>query len=537
MTEAEAWRPFLERWSREWIGAHDPGRDRPLDPAVVRDGWLGFAPADPAAVAAAEDRLGRRLPPSLREFLLVTDGWRDAGSFVYRLAGAADLAWLKDTDDRHWIDVYADIAHAGTRPGGAAGGPGEGAARAGEGASRPGDGAEGGADGDAGGGADGDAEEVSWEEEQARLLARCLRVSLAADAAILLLDPDDVDEDGEWAGYWLASWSGEGPQRHASFRAVMEHLYRGFHALRRPAGATRDHWDGEVERARRAALAGAVDEPLSVLAEAQAYGSERAKLLRMQLQGLLGDWYTVGLTNLLWRRSGDVALLSSPLFAAELMPLLFRREDHHQPYELRLLDRVREIAPPPVRALIDDYAARRARPGFRLVFGGGPEFDAAVHAVADRLAAHPAFRTLDRPRVSAHQAILIGAGTAPPRLPEAQAQSQAQAQAQTPARTAAAAGERAHTRTRARRLRRGHEEAAASWSDRADRADRTDPRRMRAERAALCEEAWPELRAAMRLWRPVCADHVAPISLFADPVLAQLVTRERGREILATPRG
>jgi hypothetical protein len=70
-----------------------------------------------------------------------------------------------------------------------------------------------------------------------------------------------------------------------------------------------------------------------------------------------------------------------------------------------------------------------------------------------------------------------------------------------------------------------------------DRSDRADPRRTRAERAALCEEAWPELRAAIRLWRPVCEDHVAPISLFADPVLAQLITRERGREILATPRG
>lgn len=524
MAEAEAWRPFLERWSREWIGAHDPGQDRPLDPVAMRDGWLGFAPADPAAVAAAEARLGCRLPPSLREFLQVTDGWRDAGSFVYRLAGAADLAWLKDTDDRHWIDVYADLAGGGAVRAAAEG------ADAGCRGARGGDAGRGGS-GDGGaqdrgdsenpagsrgsGGSSGDgAEELSWDEEQARLLARCLRVSLAGDAAILLLDPADVDEDGEWAGYWLASWSGEGPQRHASFRAVMHHLYRGFHALRHPAGATRDHWDREVERARRAALAGAVDEPLAVLAEAQAYGSERAKVLRMQMRGMLGDWYSVGLTSLLWRRTGDVALLDSPLFAAELMPLLFRREDHHQPYEMRLLDRVREIAPPQVGALIDDYAARRARSGFRLVFGGGPQFDAAVHAVADRLAAHPAFRTPDRPRVSAHQAVLIGAGTGSPRPAQA--------------RAAGAAGDRTHARAHIRRLRRGREDAVDPWAD---------PRRVRAERAALCEEAWPELRAAIRLWRPVCADHVAPISLFADPVLAQVVTRERGREILAAPRG
>lgn len=66
---------------------------------------------------------------------------------------------------------------------------------------------------------------------------------------------------------------------------------------------------------------------------------------------------------------------------------------------------------------------------------------------------------------------------------------------------------------------------------------RPDPGRVRAERAALCAAAWPELRAAPRRWRPVCADHIAPISLFADPVLAELVTPDRGREILATARG
>ncbi|MCX5097256.1 SMI1/KNR4 family protein [Streptomyces sp. NBC_00365] len=40
----------------------------------MRDAWLGFAPASEVEVAAAEARLGRRLPPSLREFLLVTNG-------------------------------------------------------------------------------------------------------------------------------------------------------------------------------------------------------------------------------------------------------------------------------------------------------------------------------------------------------------------------------------------------------------------------------------------------------------------------------
>jgi hypothetical protein len=34
-----------------------------------------------------EERLGRRMPPSYREFLKVSDGWRHAGGFVWLLAG------------------------------------------------------------------------------------------------------------------------------------------------------------------------------------------------------------------------------------------------------------------------------------------------------------------------------------------------------------------------------------------------------------------------------------------------------------------
>lgn len=89
--DREEWRPFLKRWSEEWISAHDPDRDGSLDPDVVRGGWLGFAPAASADVAALERRLALTLPPSLRAFLEVTDGWRDAGLFIYRLGGTSEI--------------------------------------------------------------------------------------------------------------------------------------------------------------------------------------------------------------------------------------------------------------------------------------------------------------------------------------------------------------------------------------------------------------------------------------------------------------
>lgn len=201
MGERTAWRPFLEQWSEEWVAAHDPEQDRPLAEEVVRDTWLGFGPASEAEVTAAETRLGRRLPPSLREFLLVTNGWRDAGNFIYRLAGTAELEWLRDTDDRTWIDICEELAEEQE-----------------------------------------DDEEAVFIQE-AKVLARSLRLSLDGDVAVMLLDPDDVDDDGEWAGYWLASWSGEGPERHGSFHDLMHQQWVSFHALRKPPRATPEHRD------------------------------------------------------------------------------------------------------------------------------------------------------------------------------------------------------------------------------------------------------------------------------------------------------
>ncbi|WP_331770005.1 SMI1/KNR4 family protein (plasmid) [Embleya sp. NBC_00888] len=444
MGERTVWRPFLEQWSEEWVAGHDPERDGPLAEEVVRDTWLGFAPAGEAEVAEAEARLGRRLPPSLRDFLLVTDGWRDAGNFIYRLAGSAELEWLRDTDDSGWIEVWEELAED-----------------------------------------EDEDDEEAFGVQEAKVLARSLRLSLDGDAAVMLLDPDDVDEDGEWAGYWLASWSGEGPKRYDSFHDLMHRQWVSFHALRKPPGATRDHWDAEVEQARREALAGAVSGPLAVFARAHEYGFERADVLSTQMEAMLGDWRR-HLASLLWYGPSKDDLLAGPLFAAELLPLLVRHDRLAHAHDLRPLPRLAECAPEPIRELIADYEARADEPGFRLTFGGGPEFDAAVHAVADPLAAHPAFQAPDEstPRTGPIVITVYASGDPAPEVDP--------------------------------------------WAD---------PLKVRAARAALCDEAWPELRAALRLWRPVCEDHIAPISLFADPVLAEMITEARGREILTMPRG
>ncbi|MDR3082552.1 MAG: SMI1/KNR4 family protein, partial [Streptomyces sp.] len=49
--------------------------------------------------------------------------------------------------------------------------------------------------------------------------------------------------------------------------------------------------------------------------------------------------------------------------------------------------------------------------------------------------------------------------------------------------------------------------------------------------------AWRTLRDAVPLWQPLGPDHLAPLGWVADPVLGPLLTPERGRELLSTPRG
>lgn len=318
------WGPRLRRWSAEWISTAEPGE---LDPAVARDGWLGFAAATEDEVAAAEGRLGVRLPPSYRQFLLCTNGWRNAGGFVYRMRDTTTVGWLRDLEPfwEEWDDL-------------------------------------------------------DEQETEGNRFTRGLLLSEETDSGILFLDPADVDESGEWAAYSLFSWRAEPPTRFVSFAALMEDLYAEFHQMRKPAGETRDAWDAEVERARLAALAGDVDAAAGVLARAEDFGRERATVLRVQILLLSGQWYEAGmlLGRLLHPSFLPDGFLTDPLFTEELLPYLF--DDH-----LRRARQGRQSVlqsamigeRPPIMAMVAEHEPRFARPGEGFGYGN-PEFDRPV---------------------------------------------------------------------------------------------------------------------------------------------------------------
>jgi hypothetical protein len=93
MTEAFEWQPFLEAYSAELLA--DPQVAAAV-PAGLRDsGWLGFEAASESDIVTAEQRLGVRLPPSYRQFLAVSNGWRNVGGFIDRLWSTAEVDWFR----------------------------------------------------------------------------------------------------------------------------------------------------------------------------------------------------------------------------------------------------------------------------------------------------------------------------------------------------------------------------------------------------------------------------------------------------------
>lgn len=220
--ETFEWRPFLARWSEEWAGACGDSADLQPDDELARSaGWLGFAPAAVERLAAAEQRLGRRLPPSYRAFLEVTDGWRHAGGFVYRLAGTEGARWHEDSAG--FSEYFDEGEHEGL-----------------------------------------------WE--------RALQLDVESDMTYVLLDPLDVDEAGEWAVHLHKVWSHGVPTRYGSFREFMVAMHREFHqlAVHRTGGVfendTTRRLDAAVEAARLDALRGAYEQAAAALAEAVDFG-------------------------------------------------------------------------------------------------------------------------------------------------------------------------------------------------------------------------------------------------------------------------
>ncbi|MFF0566061.1 SMI1/KNR4 family protein [Streptomyces sp. NPDC004041] len=279
-----SWSSFLRDWSGEW--ADTPADDATVTPVEAdevarRERWLGFPAASEERIAALEERLGRRLPPSYREFLAVSDGWRHAGGFITLLAGTADACWHRDASGlAEMFEGFLD-------------------------------------------------DDPSPEElRDVAVWRRGLQLDVQSDATRVVLDPGDVDEDGEWAVYTWASWLAAPPRRFPDFAAFMRAMHGEFHRLRARAAdgepelacTTTRRLDAQVEQARIQALGGEWERAGRALEEAAEYGRPAAAGLRDQMDRLLGR------TNLAHAEE----LVTDPRYAPELLPPLVAEHAAHR---------------------------------------------------------------------------------------------------------------------------------------------------------------------------------------------------------------
>jgi cell wall assembly regulator SMI1 len=144
--------------------------------------WLGEAGATETEITLVEQRLERRLPPSYRDFLAMSNGFDEISPFIYRLFSVAEIDWFR-VPNQDWIDAYQH--GCGISP----------------------------------------EEHLKDPKDCIRFrtsyLSACLQISEEGDSAVVLLNPEVVNDEGEWETWFFANWN-PGATRYASFCAYVE---------------------------------------------------------------------------------------------------------------------------------------------------------------------------------------------------------------------------------------------------------------------------------------------------------------------------
>ncbi|RMI91646.1 hypothetical protein BIU87_01170 [Streptomyces sp. ZS0098] len=265
------WGTFLRRWQDEWVPSEDEAEELAEGDLTLADLTLASPPASEAEVADAERRLGTRLPPSYRGFLLASNGWSLRDDSIHQLGAAHEIGWFGDPFGM--TPMYRESL---------------------------------------------DERATEQQVLLAGMWERALQLETDSDMSYALLDPGDTDEDGEWALYVYHGWSGEYPTRYPSFRAYMQRRYESFHAERAQlpefVNDTTRARDADVARAREEALSGRWEAARELLAVAKRYGRP-------------GAWGMLGQLDVLAQGVGRGrtyfgGLVADPRCTDELVPVM-----------------------------------------------------------------------------------------------------------------------------------------------------------------------------------------------------------------------
>lgn len=191
------WHGLLTQWSKEILDSEEI-EFYDLPPDVIDSGWLGYPAATNEQIAAAESRLGIPLPPSYREFLKITNGWRTTGNCcVERFWSTETIDWHY-TRDASTVDMWI-----------------EGEARA-----------------ESNGWSISDDAYYVYDNTQtnvirAQHMKATLEISENNDGSVYLLNPLVIDSNGEWEAWFFAYWI-PGAERYLSFWDLMQGEYQKF---------------------------------------------------------------------------------------------------------------------------------------------------------------------------------------------------------------------------------------------------------------------------------------------------------------------
>jgi SMI1-KNR4 cell-wall len=221
------WREFLRSYSADYLRVATEAQLAELDEVQRGNRWLGYEPASEESVRVAEERLSVELPPSYRNFLLASNGWRKIDFLLDELLRVDDIGWLPEMNPGHLWDIW------------------------------------------------------SADEEIAEQLQRTVLLSGPADGEYWLLDANTIGPDGEWTAYEWHPNDGDEPEPYPSFGALVASARETFGRLSGQQGSP-VHPDGAenlLADGRRQALAGDVEAALASFDAAHAKGSALAPYL------------------------------------------------------------------------------------------------------------------------------------------------------------------------------------------------------------------------------------------------------------------
>lgn len=99
------WENLLKEFSQKLIADLNERRKAEIPSEVIQSGWLGYPGATEKQITQAEARLKTTLPPSYREFLKVTNGWRKSDCTELQLWSTEEVDWFW-LRNQAWIDGW-----------------------------------------------------------------------------------------------------------------------------------------------------------------------------------------------------------------------------------------------------------------------------------------------------------------------------------------------------------------------------------------------------------------------------------------------